>query len=134
AGAVALEAPLATATDRVNEQTKLNLLEKVQEIAAEGDTIAVLGLAYKPDTYIVEESAGLYLAQKLKHLGHRVLVHDYAATPANSPSLHEFEVLEDPQVLAGRAEGKIAVVCCPWPPSKTVRVHPATKILAAWKI
>src|SRR5437870_543224 len=52
-----LEAPLAEATDRVNEMTNRDLLEAVQRMAAKGDTIVVLGLSYKPDTYITEESA-----------------------------------------------------------------------------
>ena len=64
------------------------------------DTVAVLGLAYKPDTYITEESAGLYLAQQLKRHGYRVVVHDYGAKPDNAPSLHEFDHLDDPGVLA----------------------------------
>ena len=50
-------------------------------------------MSYKPDTYITEESAGLHLAQHLKRHGYRVLVHDYAAKPSNSPALHEFEVV-----------------------------------------
>src|SRR3989475_3695402 len=58
---VGLEAPLAEATDRVNEMTNRDLLEAVEHLATKGDTIAVLGVSYKPDTYITEESAGLYL-------------------------------------------------------------------------
>src|SRR6266498_3540087 len=97
-----LEAPLAEAADRINEQTKARLLEQVQSMVSKTDTVLVLGLAYKPDTYITEESAGLYLAQHLKRNGFRVMVHDYGATPATSPSLHEFEVLADPTSLAKR--------------------------------
>src|SRR5438132_10730079 len=92
---VGMEAPLAEASDRTNELTKLNLLKKVQASVPTGATVLVLGISYKPDTYITEESAGLHLAQHLKRHGYRVLVHDFAATPANSPTLHEFEVLTD---------------------------------------
>ena len=56
---VGLEAPMAEASDRVNEKTKQQLLEKVSGLLEKGDSVAVLGLSYKPDTYIVEESAGL---------------------------------------------------------------------------
>src|SRR5258708_7029019 len=95
---VGLGAPLAEARDRMNELTKQKLLEQVSGLAARGETIAILGMSYKPDTYIVEESAGLYLAQNLKRNGFRVMIHDYAAAPANSPSLHEFEVIQDPMM------------------------------------
>src|SRR5436853_1512136 len=46
-----LEAPLAEASDRVNERTNQHLFETVQGMVAKGDTLAVLGLSYKPDTY-----------------------------------------------------------------------------------
>src|SRR3954464_7771936 len=52
---VGLEAPLAQASDRTNELTKSNLLAKVREVIQPGSTILVLGVAYKPDTYITEE-------------------------------------------------------------------------------
>jgi UDPglucose 6-dehydrogenase len=127
-------APLAEATDRVNELTKTNLLEKVQGIAAKGETVAVLGLSYKPDTYITEESAGLYLAQNLKRHGYHVLAHDFGATPSNSPSLHEFEVLQDPASLSENGDVKVAVICCPWPQYRSVKFHANTKVIACWKL
>ena len=132
AKSVGLAAPLAEASDQLNEMTKQQLVDQVHALAGAGATVAVLGLAYKPDTYITEESAGLFLAQKLKKLGHRVLVHDFAATPANSPSLHEFEVLADPAALAKQAEVKVVVIACPWPAYNKLPFNPATKVLAPW--
>src|SRR5438128_5726307 len=67
---VGMEAPLAEASDRTNELTKLNLLKKVQASVPTGATVLVLGISYKPDTYITEESAGLHLAQHLKRHGY----------------------------------------------------------------
>ncbi len=60
---VGAEAPLATATDRVNGLTNDDLVKKVLTMLQPGEAVAVLGLAYKPDTYITEEAAGLHLAQ-----------------------------------------------------------------------
>ena len=131
---VGLSAPLAEATDRVNELTKESLLARVEQHAAKGETIVILGLSYKPDTYITEESAGLFLAQNLKRRGHKVLVHDFGATPANSPSLHEFDVLADPATLASRKDVKVAVLCCPWPQYRALKFAPGTTVLAPWKI
>jgi len=114
--------------------TKEKLLERVEKSITKQDTVVVLGLSYKPDTYITEESAGLYLAQHLKRRGYKVLVHDYGATPANSPSLHEFEVIADPTTLATRTDVKAVVLCCPWPQYRSVQFAPGTKVLAPWKI
>ena len=129
-----LEAPLAEASDRVNQRTNLDLFEKVQNLAGKSDLVAVLGLTYKPDTYITEEAAGLFLAQQLKRNGYRVVVHDYGAKPANAPSLHEFDYLDDPAVLQQRADVKLAVICCPWPQYRSVKFAPGTKVLASWKL
>ncbi|MCX6922342.1 MAG: nucleotide sugar dehydrogenase [Verrucomicrobia bacterium] len=129
-----LEAPLADASYHVYQRTNLDLLEKTQKLVSKGDTVAVLGLSYKPDTYITEEAAGLYLAQQLKRHGYRVLVHDYGAKPANAPSLHEFDYLDDPAVLQQRGDVKLAVICCPWPQYGSVQFAPGTKVLTAWKL
>lgn len=128
-----LEAPLAEASDRVNEQAKQHLLEKARALVAPGDTVAVLGLAYKPDTAIVEESAGLHLAQGLRAHGCRVLVHDFAATPANTLDLRGFEVLELIS-LSTRADVRLAAVCCPWPGYRALQFHPATVPLGVWRL
>jgi UDPglucose 6-dehydrogenase len=129
-----LTAPMAEATDRINELTKRDLLERIQREAGPDGTVAILGVAYKPDTYIVEESAGLFLAQNLKRHNHRVLVHDVAATPANSPALHEFEMLADPASLQNRADVKIAVVCCPWPQYRTLKFARSTTVFDCWGV
>ena len=131
---VGLEAPLAEASDRTNELTKTNLLDKVRSLVPEGGTVLVLGISYKPDTYITEESAGLHLAQNLKRNGYRVLVHDFAAKPSNSPALHEFEVLDDVGQVARRDDIKLAIVCCPWPQYSDLKLSAATKLLPTWKI
>jgi UDPglucose 6-dehydrogenase len=127
-------APLAEATDKVNHETNLDLLKKVQAQVSPKDTIAVLGLAYKPDTYITEESAGLFLAQQLKRHGYRVLVHDYGAKPSNAPTLHEFEYMEDPATMEKREDIKVAVVCCPWPQYRSVKFARGTKVFTPWKL
>jgi UDPglucose 6-dehydrogenase len=129
-----LEAPLAVASDTVNHQTNLNLLQKVQKLASTKDTIAVLGLAYKPDTYITEESAGLFLAQQLKRHGYHVVVHDFGAHPASAPSLHEFEYIAEISQLAQRDDIKLAVICCPWPQYRSVKFAPGTKVFTPWKL
>jgi UDPglucose 6-dehydrogenase len=129
-----LEAPLAEASDRVNQRTNQDLFEKVQRLVSKGDIVAVLGMTYKPDTYITEEAAGLFLAQQLKRQGYRVVVHDFGAKPSNAPSLHEFDYLDDPAVLQQRGDVKVAVICCPWPQYRSVKFAPGTKVLSPWKL
>jgi UDPglucose 6-dehydrogenase len=72
-------AELAEATDSYNRSLLDRLVEKVRDAAPEGGLAAVLGLSYKPDTNIVEESHGLLLADRLARSGLRVRVHDPVA-------------------------------------------------------
>jgi UDPglucose 6-dehydrogenase len=129
-----LEAPLAEASDRVNQRTNEDLFETVRGLAKTGDVVAVLGVTYKPDTYITEEAAGLFLAQQLRRHGYRVLVHDFAANPANAPALHEFECLSSLAELKRRNEVKLAVICCPWPEYQGLALGPTTQIFTPWRL
>jgi UDPglucose 6-dehydrogenase len=129
-----VSAPLAEASDAMNELTKQNLLKQVGGLVKPGESVAVLGMSYKPDTYITEESAGLFLAQNLKRQKCDVWVHDFCAKPNNSPSLFEFNIIEEATSLAQRPEFKIAVICCPWPQYATVKFHPRTQVIAPWKL
>jgi UDPglucose 6-dehydrogenase len=129
-----LQAPLAEASDRVNEITKENLLERVTNLVQTSATVLVLGMSYKPDTYIIEESAGLHLAQNLKRKGYRVLVHDFAAHTTNSPALLEFELLNDLNGLNARKDVDLAVICCPWPQYRDLKFCPTTKVLSTWQL
>jgi UDPglucose 6-dehydrogenase len=128
-----VQAPLAEATDAVNEATKEDLLGQVRARVQADATIAILGLAYKPDTYITEESAGIFLAQNLKRHGYHVLVHDFAAKPENSPALFEFEVVEDVHDLAQRDDIDLAVICCPWPRYRDLQFASSTAVLTPWR-
>jgi UDPglucose 6-dehydrogenase len=129
---VGLTAPLAEASDRVNEMAKERLAEQVGACAPKGETVVVLGMAYRPNTYLVEEAAGLHLAQWLKRHGCRVLVHDYAANPKNSPSLLEFEILADPAKLKDEKNVKAVVICCPCDGYKQISLPKGARIFDAW--
>jgi UDPglucose 6-dehydrogenase len=76
--ATALGAPaaLAEATDRMNQLLLNRQAQRIEELLKPGMTVGVLGLAYKPNTNVVEESQGLTLAQKLADAGHCVAVYD----------------------------------------------------------
>jgi UDPglucose 6-dehydrogenase len=131
---VGLQAPLAEASDWINERTKENLVETVQEMVRPGDTVAVLGVTYKPGTYITEEAAGLYLAQRLKYRGYHVLVHDFAATPSNTPSLREFELISDWEAFKNNPGVRLAVVCCPWPQYRELAPAAGTRVFTPWRL
>lgn len=119
AHSVGVEAALAEATDRINEGMNRRLLETVLANSSEGDTVAVLGLAYKPFTNVVECSPGIWLCQQLAERQYRVFAHDYAAAASAASSLasDRIQIREDPlDVLTNGA--RTVVITCPWPAYK----------------
>ena len=70
---------LSSAIDAVNRRQLDRIVDRVLSVSKLDQTTAVLGLAYKPETSVVEESAGMALAQRLSALGRRVIVWDSQA-------------------------------------------------------
>jgi UDPglucose 6-dehydrogenase len=79
ARACGVRATLAEATDEVNRRQAQRLAEMVRRLLPEGGTVSILGLSYKPDTNVAEESQGVALAMDLAAAGIRVVVYDPAA-------------------------------------------------------
>lgn len=72
-------AQLAEVTDRVNREEVGLLVAITKSKAPKGGTVGILGMAYKPNTDVVEESQGLLLAQALVREGITVVAYDPAA-------------------------------------------------------
>jgi len=105
---------LAEATDAVNVAQTDRLARAVQARLKEGDAVGILGLAYKPDTGLIEESAGMALARALGEAGYDVHIYDPIATAAAAsalgatarPATSVAELLERSDVV---------VIATPWP-------------------
>lgn len=72
-------ADLAEATDRFNRAQIKWLADIVKRNCSGGGSIGILGLTYKPETDVIEESFGILLAQELAASDVRVIVYDPAA-------------------------------------------------------
>jgi len=78
-------ADLALSTDAINRRQIARLIELIEDLIPASGTVAVLGLSYKPDTPVIEESQGVMLAKALDDSGFAVVAHDPMATaPAKS--------------------------------------------------
>jgi UDPglucose 6-dehydrogenase len=77
----ALDAPahVAEATDAANIEDGKRLAQMVIDRLPAGGTAGVLGLAYKPNTDVVEESPGFHLVRALAELGAGVVAFDPVA-------------------------------------------------------
>ena len=109
AEAVGAQWDLAAATDRMNDGLAERIAETVIAATDEGDTVAVLGLAYKDNTPVVEESAGAKVAAALAARGRTVVVHDPIADVSHSRILRGVDVVQAQDLLRA-VDGASAVV------------------------
>jgi UDPglucose 6-dehydrogenase len=104
---------LAEATDAVNIAQTDRLARVVQSRLEAGNAVGILGLAYKPDTGVIEESPGLALAELLAKAGYEVRVYDPVATEAGVRALDGLA-----QGCASAADllaqSDVAVIATPW--------------------
>jgi UDPglucose 6-dehydrogenase len=69
-------AKLSETTHEFNRARASRLVERLEHHLYPGVTVAVLGLAYKPNTHVIEESPGIALAKELVEAGCNVVVYD----------------------------------------------------------
>ena len=102
---------LAAATDRMNDGLAERIADEVAHSTSEGDTVAVLGLAYKDNTPVVEESAGAKVAAAVAARGRIVVVHDPIADAAHSPILAgvDFTQADDVQAAVSAAAAIVVI-------------------------
>lgn len=109
-----VRADIAEATDAINRHQVDRLHGLVSRLAGAGGAVAILGLSYKPDTGVIEESQGVMLAARLAASGHRVSVWDPLATGAAAALLRDRVVAADGAV-ACVAGADVVVIATPWP-------------------
>jgi len=72
--------------------------------------------------------------KQLKRRGYRVLVHDFAATPANVPSRRELEQISNWEEFETKPGVKLAVICCPWPQYRDLIPTAGTRVFTPWQL
>lgn len=133
-----LSADLAEATARVNARQIDRLIGAVEARLPEHGTVGVLGLSYKPDTGVIEESPGLALASRLVAAGHTVAVFDPAAMDAASTALAGATFAQDAATCVQASD--VIVVATPWPqfadlePSLFANRKSRPSIIDCWRL
>jgi UDPglucose 6-dehydrogenase len=116
---LSVTAPIAEATDTVNRAIPLRIAERLAARLASARTVGVLGLSYKPDTAVVDESQSIEIARHIASCGKRVLAHDPMAGAAAAPILGTgVEVVDDLAVLI--AEADVILITTPDPAYKVL--------------
>jgi len=113
ANRIGASAHLSEATHWANTQETCRLVDLIKSKRTNGGTVGVLGLSYKPQTDVVEDSQGLLLAQTLTSERIPVVVYDPEAMNAArhhlDSSVHFADSAED---CIHRSE--VVVIATPW--------------------
>ena len=130
---------LAEATDAINRRQVPRLVKLILARLEEGGTAGVLGLSYKPNTEVIEESQGIAMAQALLDSGARVVVYDPAAMEGAK------RVLSGDVVFAASARecvqwADVLAITTPWaefqdlPPAAFQRRRGSVTVLDCWRV
>lgn len=132
------EPRLAEATDAVNAAQAQRLARVVRSRLDADNVVGILGLAYKPDTAVIDESPGVALARLLGEAGHDVLVYDPVAMDAALDDLGDLArgaaTVED---LLARAD--VTVIATPWPefaqlPLDAIKREGRLVVIDCWRL
>jgi UDPglucose 6-dehydrogenase len=132
-------ATLAEATDAVNKMQVPRLIDHILSGLQEDGKVGILGLAYKPDTDVIDESQGVKLAHSLVAKGVPVVVYDPAAMD-NARLVLGDSVSFAPSVEECIRQSDLTVITTPWeefkeiPPAYLSHHSSRPIILDCWRI
>jgi UDPglucose 6-dehydrogenase len=126
---------IAEATQAINDH-QIDRLEKIVREKSNGKNIGILGLSYKPGTDVIEQSAGIHLANRLKEEGFHVTVYDPQAMEGAK------KVLADGIVCASSIKEclekcELALIMTHWPEFKEIDPQDTgtcTHIIDCWRV
>ena len=110
------QARLLEAALTVNRAQRQVAIQKLQEklFILKGRTIALLGLAFKPNTDDLRDAPSLQIAERLLQLGARVKAYDPIAMPACRAQNPELRIQYCESVLAAVQDADAAVLVTEW--------------------
>lgn len=133
---VGADCGLAVATDALNSRQVDRLVAAVELVDPDAKTVGVLGLSYKPDTHVIEQSAGVDLVRELRQRGYDVAAYD----PMAGSEAKKLTDVSD-SVVATSAEAlrqcDVAIVTTPWNEFKaldTRSLEGVKSIIDPWRI
>lgn len=135
-----LQLRLSPAVTQVNYDVVKRLVAMIMRLVSPPGPVSMLGLAYKPGTYIIEESPALSLAQALVQAGYTLRLHDPMVVKQAGRDLTEVgDLFESPyQAVAGT---QLVVLATPWPEYATLdwlrleqEAGPNPWLLDCWRI
>ena len=121
---------LVETTIAINDQRKRAMGRKVLKALggrAQGRTIAVLGLTFKPNTDDMREAPSLYILQTLLDAGAKIRAYDPAGMDAAREVMADIEYGNDPYDIAAGADA--LVIITEWPEFRALDLRRLKELL-----
>lgn len=136
------EAKLSLTTHQVNQEQVERIVRLIeQKLGGVRDkSIAILGLTYKPNTDVVEESAAVKIAANLRQKGARLSVYDPAGMENARKVLGEQNILYADSVAECLKGSELCLVATPWEAFKALtpddfsRSMKRPRLLDCWRL
>ena len=113
-------ADLAETTDRKNRAMTDQIVKRLEQVIPRGATVAVLGLAYKPASHVIEESQGISVTKALSKAGVRVIVYDPLANDGAKTELAYHAIVMD-SVAGCLEQADVVLITTPDPVFKALK-------------
>jgi UDPglucose 6-dehydrogenase len=129
---------LAEATDAMNRRQVPRLAELILSRLPENGTAGILGLSYKPNTEVIEESQGMAIAQHLLKADASVVVYDPAAMENAKAHLAGRVTFARSAAECAHASDVLAITT-PWPefnelaPSQ-LKAREGVTVIDCWRV
>lgn len=132
-----VDAKIARATDEINQLQVPNLVKKTLKYLPENKAVAVLGLAYKPNTPVIEESPSVTLVEELLKNGVMVTVYDPFAMD-NARSLWNDKVFYASSAKAALERSSLCIFATKEPEFTALGAddvaHEPTTLIDCWRM
>jgi UDPglucose 6-dehydrogenase len=133
AESVGVKAELPIIVHQTNLSQVKRVIKKIEQLNLNAATkIGILGLSYKPDTPIVEESQSMMLAKELSSLGYIVHVYDPLALEEARKVLGD-TVIYDKTLESCIKNVDVVVLATPWKVFKTIDME-GKIIIDCWRL
>ena len=127
--------PIAEATDEINRRQVPRLLERILNFLPQNGKITILGVSYKPNTNVIEESQGLELARVLAEREISVTVYDPKAMEEARKQLNNVSFADSLEDSVRKAD--LIFIATPWEEFKSIDrdwLKPKAVLFDCWRL
>ena len=136
ASSINIHNPISIGTNTVNNRQPERIVNWVKNILPENGTVGILGIAFKPNTNVTEESQGLKIATQINKAGIITRIYD-PLKPENLYKILPFNLIWDPSLESVLKSSDVVVIANPYKEFQNLEPQDFkenSKIIDCWRI